>query len=328
MTQNFNSKYKINVEKLSLKLISITNSFMGLDDAKILIKYIIRAELMGVSTHGLHYFVHTIYPILKRGKSQFDITCNGNVIYSEGRGGDIGILNLHHCLIKASNQSEKSGISLVSIKNPGKVGALRVYAEDLIRNDKLLILLKNTASSQGTMFSKQGLIGTNPICFAFPDSDFIFDTSTTTVATNSIRLMNKQNQKYSNYVGYDNFGNQTKNPKNLLLQDAYLSTFSDGPFWYKSFFLGLAIESLSALAGGKTGDRVGAKKGARLDSMEGMIGIVIDKSAFPHYESYKKEIKLLFNKIEDSGIYIPGNYNKMKKEIIISHHDWEFIDKI
>ena len=241
---------------------------------------------------------------------------------------DIGILNLHSCLQEASKQSEKFGISLISIKNPGKVGALRVYAENLIKKNKLMILLKNTASTQGTMHSKSALLGTNPICFAFPDSNFIFDTSTSTFATNSIRLMKKQNQKYSDFVGYDDLGLNTKDPKKLLQDNAYLSTFSDGPFWYKSFFLALAIECFAALAGGKTGKRVGEMKGSRLYSKEGMIGIVIDKSVFPFYESYKKEIKLLFSDLESTGMYIPGYYNKTKKEIFISKNDWKFISKI
>jgi ureidoglycolate dehydrogenase (NAD+) len=325
MSQDFQLNYKVSIEQLSQKLVAITVRYMSLDDAKILVDYIVKAELMGVSTHGLHYFVHTIHPLLQKRNYRFINRSDGNMIVSEGEGGDIGILNLHSCLEEASKLSEEFGICLISIKNPGKVGALRIYAESLIEKNKLIILLKNTASTQGTVFSQGPLIGTNPICFGFPGSSFIFDTSTSSVATNSIRLRKKQNQEFSQLVGYDDSGQRTKDPKKLLQDNAYLSTFADGPFWYKSFFLGLAIECFAALAGGKTGKRVGKMKGSRLYSKEGMIGIVIDKSVFPFYESYKNEIKLLFSDLESAGIYIPGSYDKSNKEVFVSKTDWAFI---
>ena len=60
----------------------------------------------------------------------------------------------------------------------------------------------------------------------------------------------------------------------------------------------------------------------------GLIAIVIDKSAFPYYESYKNEIKLLFADIESTGTYIPGNYDKTKKYIFVSSHDLQFINQL
>lgn len=328
MSQNFGSELNIKVDTLNQKIISISEKFLSREQSQILSKLIIRAELMGVSTHGIHYFNRSVYPLLSKGVDKFKNETRKNFIYSVGRGGDVGILNLYNCLKKASIVSEKYGICMLSFKNPGKVGALRVYAEELIRHDKLLILFKNTAQTQGTRDSKQGLIGTNPMCFALPSTNFIFDSSTSCVATNSIRLMDKQNKKFEHYVGYDSHGDQTNLPSQLLKGNAYLSTFSDGPFWYKSFFLGLVIESLAALAGGNTGRRVGETKGARFNSKEGMFGIVIDKSVFPYFDHYKKEIELLFNDIESTGIRIPGSYESSQKSINISAKDWDLISSL
>ena len=112
------------------------------------------------------------------------------------------------------------------------------------------------------------------------------------------------------------------------MEGSYLSSFSTGSFWYKSFFLGFAIECLAALAGAKTGSRVGEKKGSRLHSQEGLIGIVIDKSVFPYYNDYKEEIKLLIKEIESKGAHIPGDFNSKVKYINVSKKDWEFINSI
>ena len=327
MTQDFDQDYKISFKSLAFKINDIAKKYIHRVEANVLTKLLIRAEKMGVSTHGLHYFVHSVYPHLVKGTPSFKIEKRDNIISSEGKGG-LGINNLYKCLSLASDQSEKSGISLVIIKNPGKVGALRVYCVDLMKKGKLIILFKNTASTQGFSFGGQSLIGTNPICIGLPDSKFIIDTSTSTVATNSIRLMGKQNKKFSVNVGWDKFGNETNDPKKLLLEGSFLATFSEGPFWYKSFFLGLAIECIAALAGGKTGSRVGKKKGARLDSQEGMIGIVIDKSSFPHYKSSKAELELLFSEVRTCGAYIPGEYSINKADVMVSKKDWVFVSDL
>ncbi len=327
MAFSFNQDYEISSELLALKINTIVKKYLNQNEAIILTELLIRAEKMGVSTHGLHYFVHSVYPHLLKNRAFFKIVKKDNIIYSEGKGG-IGINNLYQCLSIASDQSEKSGICLISIKNPGKIGALRVYCIDLIRKGKLIILFKNTASTQGFSFDKRPLIGTNPICIGFPDSNFIIDTSTSTVATNAVRLMDKQNNKFPVNIGWDSSGNETNDPQKLQKEGSCLSTFSSGSFWYKSFFLGLAIECIAALAGGKTGPRVGEKKGTRLNSEEGMLGIVIDKSIFPYYESYKTEMELLFSEVRESGIYIPGNYDSEKKTVMVSKKDWDFINNI
>ena len=93
-------------------------------------------------------------------------------------------------------------------------------------------------------------------------------------------------------------------------------------------FLGVAIDAMSALAGGKTGSRVGKNKGRRLYSKEGLIAIVFDKSAFPFYENYIIEIQKIFKDLLDMGIRIPGTYEKKQKTVKVSNKDWEFIEKI
>jgi L-2-hydroxycarboxylate dehydrogenase (NAD+) len=327
LAHNYNQNFEVDLDILASKISSIIGKYLDKEETETITKLIIRAERMGVSTHGLHYFVHSIYPLLLNEKSDFSTEIKENIIISEGNG-SIGISNLYKCLSLASDNSEKTGISLILIKNPGKVGALRVYGVDLVKNGKLMILMKNTASTQGHSFTKKHLIGTNPICFAFPESNFIFDTSTSTVATNSVRLMNKQEKKFPFNVGFDEHGENTNDPKELLKDKALLSTFSEGPFWYKSFFLGLAIESLAALAGGKTGPRVGEKKGRRLNSQEGLFGIVIDKSIFPYYQTYKAEIEILFKEIKACGVHIPGDFDDRKTSVMVSQRDWDFINKL
>ena len=149
-------------------------------------------------------------------------------------------------------------------KNPGKVGARRVYCPEIIKKNQLIILLKNTAPTQGTKKTKKAIIGTNPLAIGIPGTKFIYDSSTSTVATNAIRLKNKYNENFSYGVGFNENLNLTKKSKDLLKKGSYLNTFANENFWFKSFYLGVAIELIGALCGGNTSYRVGESKGSRL----------------------------------------------------------------
>ena len=326
MAHNYHQNYKVLCCDLEAKLLDITKQYLNPDDSALLVKLIMRTEKMNVPTHGLHYFVHSIYPHLANRSDNFQIKIRNNIIQSNGVGG-IGFINLYNCLKVASEKSEKYGLSMLLVKNPGKVGALRAYAVDLINDGKLLFLTKNTASTQSYKPGQQ-FLGTNPICFGLPDSQFIYDSSTSTTCTNGMRLMKKQNNNFDLNVGWDESGLLTDSPDVLLSEGSTLSTFSMNNFWYKSFFLALVVEMLAGLAGGKTGDRVGDKKGKRLYSEEGLFGIIIDRNSFEHYDAYKKEIELLLKKIKKSGAHIPGNYDKNKNSLMVSIDDWEFINNI
>ena len=96
-------------------------------------------------------------------------------------------------------------------------------------------------------------------------------------------------------------------------------------YWYKSFFLGVAIECISAMAGGKTSIRVGKSKGRRLYSDEGMIGLLVDQKAFPHYSNYLKEQKMFFNDLAKCKVKIPGKMEHSLEELKVLKMDWSEI---
>ena len=185
-------------------------------------------------------------------------------------------------------------------------------------------MLKNTAPTQGVKETKKAIIGTNPLAIGIPGSKFIYDSSTSTVATNSIRLKNKYNENFSFNVGFDENLSPTKKTKILLKKKSFLNTFANENFWFKSFYLGVAIELMGALCGGNTSYRVGESKGTRLYSQEGMIGIIIDKSVFPSYNKYKKQMKMLIQELEQMKLRIPGNLLENKKVRVFK----EDLDKI
>jgi len=71
---------------------------------------------------------------------------------------------------------------------------------------------------------------------------------------------------------------------------------------------------------------VGESKGSRLYSQEGMLGIIIDKSVFPSYQKYKKQMKFLIKELKEMNLRIPGRFIE-KKNITVFKEDLEKILK-
>ena len=320
---------KVLTNNLEKKIINFSHRYTSIKNAKIISKIIVRAEKMEILTHGLHYFLHSVVPHLKNGMTDHVVVKKDNFIYSKGKnGGGLGLVNIYNCLKLASKIAKKKGICVYSAKDPGKVGAFRTYCPEIIDNDQLILMIKNTAPTQGLKKAKKALIGTNPLAIGIPGTNFIYDSSTSTVATNAIRLKNKYNEKFDQIVGLDRKIKKTNDPKKLLLNGAFLNTFASGPFWFKSFYLGVAIECIGALCGGKTSYRVGEHKGTRLFSKEGMLIILIDKKVFPHYRSYLREINTFLKELKKLNLRIPGSFNKKKKYLSLFKEDYEKLDSI
>ena len=61
----------IKTSKLEKLIFKKSNEFLDAASSKILAKLIVRAEKMKILTHGIHYFVHSVHPLLKQKKNIF-----------------------------------------------------------------------------------------------------------------------------------------------------------------------------------------------------------------------------------------------------------------
>lgn len=295
---------------------------VGKRDAHTIAGRITQSELMGVPSHGLHYYLHSIRPLVQDGHiNASTLAVNGTTLSAEGDGG-VGFRNVERCLNKASGIARRAGSSIVVMKNPGKVGALRIYCQALMDRGQLVILMKNTAATVGLPGAGRPVIGTNPLCVGLPDSHFIYDSSISTVATNRMRLNEKRNAAFDSTIGIDASGRLTTDPADILHAQGMLLPFSTQDYAFKGFFLGVIIECIAAMAGGKTSIRVGKNKGSRLYSDEGMFGLVVDRRVFPHYDNYLRELPLLLADLRAARIRLP-NSRRPRKTLTVLRRDWQ-----
>jgi LDH2 family malate/lactate/ureidoglycolate dehydrogenase len=117
---------------------------LNIEKAEIISKIIVLSELMSSETHGVHYFLRSVYPFLNQGKINYKVS--QSIITSENKQTE-GIYNTSKIITLASEIAKEKGFSLALIKNPGKVGALRSYCVDIVSQGQTIIILKNTAPS-------------------------------------------------------------------------------------------------------------------------------------------------------------------------------------
>ncbi|MCC5968295.1 MAG: Ldh family oxidoreductase [Natronohydrobacter sp.] len=295
--------------------------------ARCIVEKVIMGEMMKVPTHGLHYFIHALLPLLRKGEiNTGEISTNGSIVYCEGTRG-IGFLKLEDALDVASDVARDLGSATLVMRNPGKVGAFRVYCEKLTKRGQLVIMVKNTARTVGVPQTGEAVFGTNPLAIGLPGTGFIYDSSMSTVATNKVRLAQKYGREFPNPVGLSDTMQETGDPHQITTPGGALLPFSAGPYWFKSFFLGIAIEAMAGLAGGKTGRRVGEHKGKRLYSEEGLMAFVIDSSASPDYDAYLAEVELLLSELREKGLKIPGEYDAEQTHFSVLLDDWKEINE-
>jgi LDH2 family malate/lactate/ureidoglycolate dehydrogenase len=309
-------------DDLEARIEASARRYVDAEHAAFLAEKLVLAERMGVPTHGLHYYLHSILPHLRDGRiNDAPIRVRGSLVLSSGTGG-VGFLHLWQCLDRASKVASEQGVALAVLKMPGKVGALRVFCQDLMDRSQLVLMAKNTARTVGTQEMAGPIFGTNPLCIGLPQTRFIYDSTMSTVATNKIRYFKKLGRTFEAPIGVDSGMRETGDPNQMMAGGGFLLPFSFGTYWFKSFFLGIAIEAMAALAGGSTGHRTGEHTGKRLHSREGMIAIVIDGAALPDYAAYQAEVATLLSELEEHGLRIPGDYDRSATGSRVLASDW------
>ena len=214
---------KVSAAILKKKTIDIFKKYkLTSKQAKISADIIIKAELVGASSHGLSRLKMYINRIkrklinnspkikIKKISKSISLIDADNAIGFVG--GDIGIK-------QAIKNAKSTGIGIVAVKNSGHYGLSSFYAEQAVKKNMLVFCFTNAPPALAPHGSKKSLFGTNPICFGAPTgakAPFILDTSISMINRGKIRLAARHNKKIPEGVALDNKGKPTTDPRKAL----------------------------------------------------------------------------------------------------------------
>ncbi len=184
--------------------------------------YLIKAELVGASSHGLSrlkMYCERIKKKIINPKPKIKIKKISQSIAHIDGNNSIGFVAADIGIKTAIKCAKKTGIGLVAIKNSGHYGLSSFYAEQAVKKNFMVLCFTNAPPAIAPYGTKKSLFGTNPICFGTPTGGkvpFILDTSVSMINRGKIRVAAKLGHKIPLGVALDKFGKPTTNATKAL----------------------------------------------------------------------------------------------------------------
>ena len=154
----------------------------------------------------------------------------------------------------AIKKATEVGTGWVSVRNSNHFGIAGFHSMLALKEDMIGISMTNASPLVAPTWSKERLLGTNPIAVAIPAGEepaFVADFATTTAANGKLEILQRKNE--SAPIGWiqDKVGNSSLNPHELSSGGALLPLGSDREHGsHKGYCLGSIVDIFSAVLSG------------------------------------------------------------------------------
>ena len=218
---------------------------------------LISADLRGVDSHGVARLSGYIRLYEKdRLNPKPDIRIIHETPSTAVIDGDrgLGLVVAPKAMEIAIEKADKVGSGWVAIKNSNHFGIAGYHAMMALAHDMIGLSMTNASPLVAPTFSKERLLGTNPIAVAIPadkQPPYIADFATTTAANGKLEILQRKNEDAP--VGWIQTadGNDSINPNELKNGGALLPLGSDRDHGsHKGYCHGSIVDILSAVLSG------------------------------------------------------------------------------
>ena len=180
------------------------NVFMSIgcseEDASLAAEVLISADLRGVDSHGV---ARLIGYVRLWEKDRINPKPNIKVIHETPSTAVVdadkalGLVAAPKVMDIAMEKAEKAGTCWISVKNSNHFGIAGYHAMKALSKDMIGMAMTNASPLVSPTFSKERLLGTNPIAVAIPsgnEAPFVADFATTTVANGKLEILQRKNE--------------------------------------------------------------------------------------------------------------------------------------
>jgi LDH2 family malate/lactate/ureidoglycolate dehydrogenase len=183
----------------------------SIDESKIITDVLIRADLYGIESHGIHRLGRYHDEITS---GQVDVCAKTEIVNetaisacmeaNKAMGQLVGVQAMKLAIEKA----QKSGCGMITVRNSNHYGIAGFYTEMAAAEDLLGICMTNTEAICVPTFGSQAMTGTNALALAMPADPFVFayDASTTVVPRGKLEVYKKNGQPLPDLWALDKDG--------------------------------------------------------------------------------------------------------------------------
>lgn len=232
---------------------------MGCSDAHATLAadVLIRSDLRGIDSHGVARL--SGYVRLWE-KKRINATPNIKIVHEtpttatvDGDGG-LGLVVAPFAMQVAMEKAEKYGSGWVAVKNSNHFGIAGYHALMAVEKDMIGISMTNASPLVAPTYANERLLGTNPMCYAFPAGKYpavIVDMATAAAANGKLEIAQRANKAIPDGWVQDANGQQSLDPNELKNGGSLLPLGSDKDHGsHKGYGLSATVDILSAVLSG------------------------------------------------------------------------------
>ena len=251
--------YKIVDHNVLYELVCQVFLAMGcpIEDAKIGAHSLISADLRGIDSHGVARL--SGYVRLWEAK-RINATPSMKLVHETPStgvvdgGGGLGLVVGPFAMKVAIEKASNVGTGWVAVKNSNHFGIAAAHAMMALEKDMIGIAMTNASALVAPTFSKERMLGTNPICVVVPageENPFVADLATTTAANGKLEILQRKSQDAPEGWIQDVDGNSTLDPHALKTGGALLPLGGDREHGsHKGYALGSIVDLFSGVLSG------------------------------------------------------------------------------
>ncbi len=166
----------------------------------------------------------------------------------------LGLISGPEAMQVAIEKAKNVGTGWVSVKNSNHYGIAGYHSMMALEHDMIGISMTNASPLVSPTFSKERLLGTNPISVAIPakkQPPFVADMATTTAANGKLEILQRKNEDAPDGWIQDKEGNPTNNARGVVEGGALLPLGGDREHGsHKGYILGSVVDIFSAVLSG------------------------------------------------------------------------------
>lgn len=218
---------------------------------------LLSADLRGIDSHGIAR-LNGYVRLWKAGR--INTTPNIVIIHETAStaviDGDkgLGLVVAPFAMNIAIKKAKAVGTGWISVQNSNHFGIAGYHAMMALEHEMIGIAMTNASALVAPTFSKERMLGTNPIAVAVPagsEPPFVADFATTTAANGKLEILQRKNEQAPLGWIQDEDGNPTKDSSALKSSGSLLPLGSDREHGsHKGYALGSIVDIFSAVLSG------------------------------------------------------------------------------
>ncbi|MBK8808088.1 MAG: Ldh family oxidoreductase [Bacteroidales bacterium] len=226
-------------------------------DAKLGAEVLISADLRGVDSHGvarLRGYIRLWEAKRMNAKPQVRIEHETPSTATVDGDSGLGLVVAPKAMQIAIEKAKNVGTGWVAVNNSNHFGIAGYHAMMALEHDMIGIALTNATPTTAPTFSKQRMLGTNPIAVAVPTGSqpaFVADFSTTAAAVGKLEILQRKQKDAP--IGWlqDKEGVPTHDAHGLKSGGSLLPLGSDREHSsHKGYCMGAVVDILTAVLSG------------------------------------------------------------------------------